>query len=124
MCGMWSDLVSSVISDGLLAGMCDHMVAWTLPPVISSIAESGTTLMEWDVPADQAALVAHGMVLAATSQWSGLDPLESGLLTHLVPVFAPTGMCDVPIYLPISSPTTPVRLLVAELAPGKPQASH
>ena len=59
------------------------------------------------------------MVLAATSQWIGLDPLESGLLTHLVPVFAPTGMCDVPIYLPISSPTTPVRLLAAELAPGE-----
>ena len=69
--------------------------------------------------ADQAALVAHGMVLAATSQWNGLDPLEAGLLTYLIPALAPSGMSDVPIYLPITSPTTPVRLLAAELAPGE-----
>ena len=59
------------------------------------------------------------MVLAATTQWSGLDPLEAGLLTYLVPTFAPSGMSDVPIYLPVTSPTTPVRLLAAELAPGE-----
>ncbi|KAK9826685.1 hypothetical protein WJX74_009928 [Apatococcus lobatus] len=80
--------------------------------------QAGLKALVKDVDSDQAALVAHGMVLSATSQWSWLDPLEAGLLTYLVPAFAPTGMSDVPIYLPISSPTTPVRLLVAELAPG------
>ena len=69
--------------------------------------------------ADQAVLVAHGMVLASTQQWNALDPMEAALLVHLLPAINPTGMSDVPIYLPISSPTTPVRLLVTELSSGK-----
>ncbi len=59
------------------------------------------------------------MVLATTQQWSALDPLEAALLAHLLPAITPTGMSDVPIYLPLSSPATPVRLLVAELSPGR-----
>ena len=49
-----------------------------------------------------------------------LTPWRGGLLAFLAPHLALSGMADIPIYLPVSSPQTPARLLIAELADGVP----
>jgi hypothetical protein len=58
-----------------------------------------------------------GMICTATESWLKLDPVESGLLSHLVVSgFADFTMCaDVPVYLPVRSSRVPHRLVAFRL---------
>nr|XP_039272521.1 protein fuzzy homolog [Styela clava] len=61
-------------------------------------------------------LVAGGRVVCATEKWWMLTGLELALLGRLISVLSPNATsCDIPVYLPHSSPNIPHRLLLFTL---------
>ncbi|CAB4068011.1 FUZ [Lepeophtheirus salmonis] len=59
-----------------------------------------------------------GKIVTSTKNWWGLHPDELTLLSLIVQINSESTISDIPIFLPIKSPTVPFRLVSAELIHG------